>query len=63
MVRARRAIGQPVVPAVAVVCVVAREDVHQRVDRDVVDIAHPGGERLKPAAVRAHAHDASAAHR
>ena len=48
------------IPAPAVVRVVAREDVHERIDAHVVDVARAGGVHLEAGAIGADANDAAA---
>ena len=59
-VRARREIVQTDLPPVAVVRVVAREHMQERINRQIVDVARPLRIQLQPRAVGADAHHATA---
>src|SRR5437763_10120868 len=54
-------VAQAVVPLVAVVGVVAAEDVHQRIDGNVIDVALSGGISLQSGSVCAHTNHPSTA--
>ena len=61
IVAQRHNVTQAHVPAVAVVRVVAREQVHERIDGDVVNVAQAAGDDFQLRAVGPHAGDAAAA--
>ena len=62
-VRARRDVMQPNIPAVAIICVVAREYVQHWINCEIVYVTRALREHFKPGSIRAHAHHTAAAMR